>query len=130
MRLHAARAQVGFGAGAVIAVIFEVRPRDGGRDEYLDIAASLRAELEQVDGFVSVERFQSLTDPGKLLSLSFFRDEAAVAAWRALPRHRAAQARGRSGLFDDYRLRIAEVARDYGLRARDQAPDDSLLAHD
>ena len=113
----------------MIAVIFEVRPRDGGRDEYLDIAASLRAELEQVDGFVSVERFQSLADPRRLLSLSFFRDEGAVAAWRALPRHRAAQARGRSGLFEDYRLRIAVVMRDYGLDAREQAPEDSRRTH-
>ena len=113
----------------MIAVIFEVRPRDDGREEYLDIAASLRAELERVDGFVSVERFQSLADPRKLLSLSFFRDEAAVAAWRALPRHRAAQALGRNGLFDDYRLRIAEVVRDYGLDARHEAPEDSRRAH-
>jgi heme-degrading monooxygenase HmoA len=113
----------------MIAIIFEVRPRDGGRGEYLDIAATLKAELEAIDGFISVERFQSLGDEARLLSLSFFRDEAAVRAWRELPRHRAAQARGRSGLFDDYRLRIAEVVRDYGLHERGEAPGDSRQAH-
>jgi len=106
----------------VIAVLFEVWPHDEGRGEYLEIAASLRERLEQVDGFVSVERFQSLTDPAKLLSLSFFRDEEAVASWRRLEAHRAAQARGRETLFRDYRLRIAAVVRDYGLRQREQAP--------
>ena len=113
----------------MIAVIFELRPAEGRRDDYLAHAAALRAELERIPGFVSVERFQSLGDAGKLLSLSFFRDEAAVRAWRELPRHRAAQARGRSGLFDDYRLRIAEVVRDYGLNERNEAPGDSRRAH-
>ncbi len=106
----------------MIAVIFEVWPHAAGRQTYLDIAASLRASLESVDGFVSVERFQSLTDPAKMLSLSFFRDEEAVSAWRRAEAHRAAQARGREDLFRDYRLRIAHVVRDYGLRDREQAP--------
>jgi heme-degrading monooxygenase HmoA len=106
----------------VIAIIFEVWPRAGGRDEYLHIAASLRPHLEAIDGFISVERFQSLSEPGKLLSLSFFRDEAAVNAWREQEPHRHAQAKGRGGLFDDYRLRVAAIVRDYGLDARDEAP--------
>jgi heme-degrading monooxygenase HmoA len=109
----------------MIAVIFEVWPADGHRQTYLDIAASLRPELEKIDGFLSIERFQSLTDENKLLSLSFWRDEAAVAAWRNVERHRAAQQRGRSGVFRDYRLRIAHVARDYGLTERAEAPADS-----
>ncbi|MCP5156601.1 MAG: antibiotic biosynthesis monooxygenase [Ectothiorhodospiraceae bacterium] len=113
----------------MIAVIFEVRPADGRTDEYLDHAAALRAELEHADGFVSVERFRSLTDPDKLLSLSFWRDEAAVAAWRNQTRHRESQSAGRGGVFADYRLRVAEVVRDYGLDARDQAPADSRAAH-
>ena len=113
----------------MIAVLFEVRPRAGGRDDYLRIAASLKAELEGTEGFVSVERFQSLADPGKLLSLSFFRDEAAVRAWRACPAHRAAQAAGRAGLFAGYRLRIAEIVRDYGLDDRLDAPADSRSVH-
>ena len=113
----------------MIAVLFEARVRPGGDESYLDIAAALRPELERIDGFISVERFRSLSVEGKLLSLSFFRDEAAVAAWRNLPRHRAAQGRGRAGLFEDYRLRIADVVRDYGLFDRAQAPDDSRLAH-
>ena len=113
----------------MIAVIFEVRPTDEGRPEYLDIAASLRPELERIDGFLSIERFQSLSEPGKILSLSFWRDEAAVRAWRELESHRAAQARGRGGLFADYRLRVAEVLRDYGLKERDEAPADSRLRH-
>ena len=106
----------------MIAVIFEVWPGEGGRGEYLDIAASLRPDLEAIDGFVSVERFQSLGETGKLLSLSFFRDEAAVKAWRELLPHRQAQAKGRGGLFDDYRLRVAEIVRDYGFDRRDEAP--------
>lgn len=113
----------------MIAVIFEVWPADGRRDEYLGIAASLRDELVKIDGFVSVERFESLTEPGKLLSLSVWRDEAALAAWRARPRHRAAQQAGRGGVFRDYRLRVAGVIRDYGMSERGQAPEDSLLAH-
>lgn len=113
----------------MIAVLFEVRVADAARGEYLDIAASLKRELEKIDGFISVKRFQSLGEPHKLLSLSFFRDEEAVAAWRRKSCHRAAQARGRGGLFDDYRLRIAEVVRDYGLKAREQAPIDSRRSH-
>jgi len=113
----------------VIAVIFEVEPAIGRRDAYLAIAAQLAGELETIDGFISVERFESLATPGKLLSLSFWRDEAAVAAWRTGTAHRAAQAAGRAGIFNDYRLRIAAVVRDYGLADRDQAPADSRLAH-
>ncbi len=113
----------------MIAVIFEVWPADGRRDGYLDHAARLRPELERIDGFISVERFQSLTDPDKMLSLSFWRDEAAVARWRNHDQHRATQAAGRSGIFRDYRLRVAGVLRDYGLGKRDQAPDDSRRAH-
>ena len=109
----------------MIAVIFEVWPAAGRKQEYLDIAASLRPLLEQVDGFISIERFESLTEPGKILSLSVFRDEAAVARWRALEQHRTAQAKGRSGVFRDYRLRVAGVIRDYGMTERAQAPVDS-----
>src|SRR5690606_8407160 len=117
------------GGPAVIAVIFEVQPTEEGRAEYLDIAASLRPELERIDGFLSIERFQSLSQPDKILSLSFWRDEKAVKAWRNLPMHREAQARGRGGLFAGYRLRVAEVLRDYGLEEREQAPADSRERH-
>jgi heme-degrading monooxygenase HmoA len=113
----------------MIAVIFEVEPADRRRDAYLGIAADLKPLLEHIDGFISVERFQSLTEPGKILSLSFFRDEAAIQAWRNIEQHRGAQARGRSTLFQDYRLRIAGVIRDYGLNERAQAPQDSLAKH-
>lgn len=113
----------------MIAVIFEVVPAPGRKDAYLDIAAQMRPLAEQIDGFISVERFQSLTDPDKLLSLSFFRDDAAVAEWRALTAHRAAQAKGRGGIFADYRLRVAHVLRDYGLADRADAPVDSRAAH-
>jgi heme-degrading monooxygenase HmoA len=112
----------------VIAVIFEVEPADGRREAYLDIAASLRPELERMDGFLGVERFESLTTPGKLLSLSFWRDEEAVRAWRCHGRHRRAQATGRGGVFAGYRLRVAGVLRDYGLTSRDEAPADSRKA--
>jgi heme-degrading monooxygenase HmoA len=113
----------------MIAVIFEVWPKQDERQTYLDIAAALRPQLEKIDGFISVERFESLTEPGKILSLSFFRDEAAIAAWRNIEAHRAAQAKGRAGVFDNYRLRIAGVIRDYGMRDRAQAPRDSLSIH-
>lgn len=114
----------------MIAVLFEAWPAEGQRDHYLALAAALRAELEAVDGFISIERFENIAIPGKLLSLSFFRDEAAVAAWRNTPAHRATQARGRDGVFADYRLRVAQVVRDYGLTERAQAPADSRGAHD
>ncbi|HEY9539439.1 MAG TPA: antibiotic biosynthesis monooxygenase [Kiloniellaceae bacterium] len=103
-------------------VIFEVRPKPGRKGDYLDIAAALRPELEQIDGFISIERFASLTDEGKVLSLSFWRDEAAVVRWRQHAEHQAAQSRGRHDIFEDYRIRVAEVVRDYGLNAREQAP--------
>ena len=114
----------------MIAVIFEVSPHPEGRQRYLDLAAALRSRLDTVDGFLSIERFQSLTDPPKLLSLSFWRDEAAVAAWRAVEAHREAQMMGRGELFADYRLRIAAVVRDYGLLDRAQVPADSRAIHD
>ena len=114
----------------MIAVIFEVWPAQGRKDDYLAIAASLRAELEAIDGFVSVERFQSITEPGKMLSLSFWRDEEAVKRWRTQQHHRQSQIKGRSGIFSDYRLRVATVVRDYGLNDRDAAPDDSRELHD
>ena len=113
----------------MIAVIFEVWPADGRRESYLEHASRLRPELEKIDGFISVERFQSLTDPDKMLSLSFWRDEAAVAGWRTHAEHRATQAAGRGGIFRNYRLRVAAVTRDYGLREREQAPADSRQAH-
>lgn len=114
----------------MIAVIFEAEPAEGQEGAYLDIATSLRDELEAIDGFISVERFRSLASPGKLLSLSFFRDAAAVAAWRTRPRHRGAQAAGRGGVFRDYRLRVAQVVRDYGLADRAEAPADSRAVHE
>jgi heme-degrading monooxygenase HmoA len=106
-----------------------VSPTAAGRAAYFDWAARLREELQHIDGFISVERFESLSEPGKLLSLSFWRDEAAVQQWRNLPLHRQAQHAGRGGLFADYRLRVASVLRDYGLAEREQAPTDSRTAH-
>ena len=106
----------------MIAVIFEVWPAEGCRETYLDIAAELRPWLDEIDGFLSIERFESLSEPGKLLSLSFWRDEQAVKTWRELEAHRAAQARGRGGVFRDYRLRVSEVLRDYGMNDRVQVP--------
>ena len=113
----------------MLAVIFELEPIAERRQEYLDFAAQLASELSHIDGFISIERFESLSQPGKLLSLSFWRDEAAISAWRNLEAHRAAQRAGRDGIFSDYRLRVASVIRDYGLRQRDQAPDDSRDIH-
>jgi heme-degrading monooxygenase HmoA len=114
---------------AMIAVIFEVIPNASERARYFEIAASLRDELGAMDGFISVERFQSITNPDKFLSLSFWRDEQAVAAWRQRTNHRAAQETGRSEVFADYRLRVASVVRDYGMTEREQAPLDSQTVH-
>jgi heme-degrading monooxygenase HmoA len=113
----------------MIAVIFEVWPAAGRKDDYLELAASLRPELERIDGFLSVERFQSLSDPRKLLALSMWRDEEAVKRWRNEQRHRESQIAGRAGIFADYRLRIASVTRDYGMGERTEAPEDSRTFH-
>lgn len=110
----------------MIAVIFEVLPNTGQRQAYLDAAAALKPHLEAMDGFISVERFESLAQPGKMLSLSFWRDEEAVKGWRNVEMHRGMQERGRNGIFADYRLRVAGVIRDYGISEREQAPQDSL----
>ena len=104
------------------AVIFEVEPEPARRQDYLDLAAALRPELEKIDGFVSIERFESLTTPGKILSLSFWRDAASVERWRRQEQHQAAQRAGRTGIFRTYRLRVAAVIRDYGMDDRDEAP--------
>ena len=114
----------------MIAVIFEVVPAPGRRQEYLDLATSLRPELEKMDGFISIERFASLTNEGRILSLSIWRDEEAVKRWRQLESHRVAQAKGRGGIFADYRLRVASVIRDYGMFERQQAPADSRAIYD
>lgn len=109
----------------MIAVLFEAWPAPEHRETYLGLAADLRPHLASMEGFISIERFESLAEPGKLLSLSFWRDEEAVAAWRRFEAHRAAQAQGRGGIFQDYRLRVATVLRDYGARSREEAPADS-----
>lgn len=113
----------------MIAVIFEVWPAEGEMQHYLDIAADLRPLLDGIDGFISIERFESLTEPGKILSLSFWRDEAALEAWRNVESHRSAQSLGRSEVFRDYRLRVAGVIRDYGMTSREEAPADSRNIH-
>ncbi|MEP2979336.1 MAG: antibiotic biosynthesis monooxygenase [Lentilitoribacter sp.] len=114
----------------MIAVIFEVIPHPEHKQEYLDIAASLRPELEKIDGFISIERFQSLNDPNKLLSLSFYENEEALDQWRNIEKHRMAQTIGRSKIFEAYRIRIVSVIRDYTMSERDEAPADSKSLHD
>jgi heme-degrading monooxygenase HmoA len=113
----------------LIAVIFEVEPAPGMSEPYLDMAAQMRGLVGTVPGFISVERFQSLTNPGKLLSLSYWADEAALTAWRQMPEHRAAQTAGRNAMFAGYRLRVVSVMRDYSHADRDQAPADSRALH-
>ena len=113
----------------MIAVIFEVMPDPDRKTDYLDMAAEMRPLVDEIEGFISVERFQSLTNPDKLLSLSFFEDEDAIDRWRKLAAHRRAQSKGRKGMFTDYHLRIAHVIRDYGLFDRDEAPADSRASH-
>lgn len=111
----------------MIAVIFEATPRAGRSGDYFKLAADLRPKLEQIDGFISVERFESLAQPGKVLSLSFWRDEKAVKQWRTLGAHRKAQLAGRDEIFADYRLRVATVVRDYGMHDRAQVPTNSVV---
>lgn len=113
----------------MIAVIFEVIPNEGKREEYLDIAANLRPELDLIEGFISIERFQSFSNPDKVLSLSFWRDEESIKQWRNLELHRDAQSKGRNGIFQDYHLRIAHVVRDYGMFERKETPEDSSTFH-
>jgi len=113
----------------MIAVIFEVIPAEGKQEEYLNIAAGLKPQLEKINGFISIERFSSLVEEGKMLSLSFWRDEEAIEAWRNLETHRLAQGKGRGGVFNNYRLRVANVYRDYGMDSREQAPADSKNIH-
>lgn len=113
----------------MIAVIFEVYPAEGKVEEYLDIAVKLKPQLEKIDGFISIERFSSLIEEGKILSLSFWRDEKAISEWRNLESHRFAQEKGREGVFSNYRLRVANVCRDYGMEDREQAPTDSVKIH-
>ncbi len=112
----------------MMVVVFQVTMRAGRTQDYFDLAAALRPELEQIDGFLSVERFQSLAEPGKYVSLSFWRDEAAIDAWRTQRRHRAAQARGKQEIFADFRISVAEVVRDYRLadRVAQAAPPEPL----
>jgi len=113
----------------MLAVIFEFEPVADRRQDYLDFAAQLGPELEAIDGFISIERFESLSQPGKLLSISFWRDETAISSWRNLEKHRAAQRAGRDGIMSDYRLRVANVIRDYDMQDRSAAPDDSKNFH-
>ncbi|ALV28133.1 antibiotic biosynthesis monooxygenase family protein [Pannonibacter phragmitetus] len=113
----------------MIAVIFEVEPHADHVSAYFDLAGALKSELSKIDGFISVERFESVTTPGKFVSLSFWRDEEALAEWHSLARHRAAQTAGRTRMFAGYRLRVAAVNRDYGLEDRTQAPEDSRALH-
>ena len=114
----------------MIAVIFEFTPAEGRFPEYMDLVATLKADLEKAEGFLSLERFESITTPGKFVSLQFWRDEESVRKWRNLQKHREAQKKGRAGIFRSYRLRIASVIRDYEMDRREQAPDDSRGVHD
>jgi heme-degrading monooxygenase HmoA len=113
----------------MIAVIFEFTPAPGRFPDYMDLVGQLKPELEKAEGFISLERFESITAPGKFLSLQFWRDEASIAKWRNLQMHREAQKKGRGGIFASYRLRIASVSRDYTMDGRAQAPTDSVAAH-
>jgi len=113
----------------MIAVIFEFTPAEGRTEDYFDLAAELKPELDKAEGFISIERFESITAPGKFVSLQFWRDDECVAKWRNLQQHRAAQAKGRAGIFVSYRLRIAQVLRDYTREERAQAPGDSVALH-
>ena len=112
----------------MIAIIFEVFPKSSKKDEYLRLAAEMRSLVDQIEGFISVERFQSITNPNKLLSISLFDNEAAVEEWRNLSAHRKMQSKGRKELFEDYDIKFVQVLRNYSMLERKEAPTDSLLA--
>lgn len=113
----------------MIAVIFEFTPAPGRFAEYMDLVGALKPELDKAEGFISLERFESITTPGKFVSLQFWRDEESVRRWRNLQLHREAQKKGRGGIFASYRLRIAGVLRDYAMDRRGEAPRDSVAVH-
>ena len=113
----------------MIAIIFEFTPAPGRKQDYLDLAAGLGAEVKDFDGFISIERFESITHPGRFVSISWWRDEEAVRRWRNVQKHREAQKKGRGGIFSTYRLRVAQVLRDYGMQEREGAPADSVKVH-
>lgn len=113
----------------MIAVIFEVLPHSDKADDYLEAAERLRPLLREIDGFISIERFESLSRPGRILSLSYWRDERAIEQWRNLEAHRVVQTESRRSIFADYELRVATIVRQYGMHDRAGAPDDSRLAH-
>jgi heme-degrading monooxygenase HmoA len=113
----------------MIAVLFEAYPKEGKQEAYFDLAAQLKPELSKIEGFISIERFQSVSNPGKLLSLSFWESEKSIAKWRNVELHRYAQKEGRTSIFDNYQLKIAHVLRDYGMHDRREAPNDSKLIH-
>ncbi len=114
----------------MIAVIFEFETRSGKRDDYLEFAAALNRDVADIDGFLSIERFESLGRSDRYVSISYWRDETAIETWRNLQSHRAAQQAGRESIFSEYRLRVAQVLRDYGMSDRSQAPVDSRAVHD
>src|SRR5688500_8008896 len=113
----------------MIAVIFEFTPAEGRFKDYMALVDTLREDLAKAEGFISLERFESITNRGKFVSLQFWRDDECVRKWRNLQKHREAQKQGRSSIFKSYRLRIASVIRDYEMDRRDQAPEDSLKVH-
>ena len=113
----------------MIAVIFEFTPAEGRFPDYMKLVGELKADLDKADGFISLERFESITTKGKFVSLQFWRDEEAVRKWRNVQKHREAQKKGRAGIFKSYRLRIASVIRDYEMDRREQAPRDSVEVH-
>ena len=113
----------------MVAVIFEFTPAPGRFPDYMALVETLKPELAKADGFISLERFESITTRGKFVSLQFWRDEESVTKWRNLQKHREAQKKGRGGIFASYRLRIARVIRDYTMDDRAQAPADSVAVH-
>jgi heme-degrading monooxygenase HmoA len=96
----------------MFAVIFEVQPKKGRQDQYLELAKFLKPELERIDGFIDNERFASRQIEGRVLSLSTWRDEKAVIRWRTLAVHHGVQEKGRTEVFADYHLRVGEITSD------------------
>ncbi|HJA07813.1 MAG TPA: antibiotic biosynthesis monooxygenase [Candidatus Mailhella merdigallinarum] len=110
-----------------IVVLFEVTPTAEGRQRYLELAASLKKLLAEAKGFIRAERFSSLTEEGKLLSMNLWESEDDVDAWRNTLDHRISQMEGRNKLFKKYTITVASVIREYGNTSREQAPSDSNL---
>ncbi len=111
-----------------IVVLFEVTPTKEGMEKYLELASMLKPMLSGFDGFISAERFQSLNNEGKLLSMNVWENEEAIEKWRNTLSHRMSQLEGKNKLFESYKITVCNTIREYSNTDRKNAPQDSNKA--